>query len=46
MSAAEMSGFAFELQFPNAVWLQKPFSSAKLIELVLNSGHGETGIAV
>jgi CheY-like chemotaxis protein len=46
MSAGEINGIAFELRFLNAVWLQKPFTPAKLIDLVLNSGHGQTGLAV
>jgi CheY-like chemotaxis protein len=41
MSAQQMNGIGFELRRLNAVWLQKPFSPAQLIELVLNAGHGK-----
>ncbi len=40
MSAQQMNGIGFELRRLNAVWLQKPFSPAQLIELVLNAGNG------
>jgi DNA-binding response OmpR family regulator len=45
MSAQELDGIEFELAFLDAVWLRKPFSPAKLIELVLTR-HGQTGLAV
>jgi DNA-binding NtrC family response regulator len=45
MSEQELDGIAFELAFLDAVSLRKPFSPAKLIELVLTR-HGQTGLAV
>jgi DNA-binding NtrC family response regulator len=44
MSAQELHGLAFELRRLNAVSLQKPFSPAQLIELVLNAGHGQPAL--
>jgi CheY-like chemotaxis protein len=37
MGAGEQNGMSLELKFLNAAWLQKPFSEAQLIELVLSA---------
>jgi CheY-like chemotaxis protein len=43
MGAGEQNGMSLELRFLNAAWLQKPFSEAQLVDLVLSAAHRRRG---